>query len=57
MTVDVSNDPSTFTYGFDAYQRVAPASLYRRWDSNLAFIQRHILLHPRTPHFSNAFPG
>jgi hypothetical protein len=55
MTVDVINDPSTLTYGFDVYQRVAPASLYRRWNGKLAFIQRHILLHPRTPDFSNAF--
>jgi hypothetical protein len=51
LTVDVMSDPATFTYGYSMYSRVAPASMFRRWDRKLAFMQRHILLQPRTPEF------
>jgi hypothetical protein len=54
LTVDVISDPSTFSYGFAMYNRVAPRSLYRRWNGRLAFIQRHILLQPRSPDFTYA---
>jgi hypothetical protein len=54
LTVDVMSDDATFTYGYSAYNRVAPTSLFRRWNRKLAFIQRHILLHPRTPDFTYA---
>jgi hypothetical protein len=49
LTVDVIRDDATFTYGFAVYSRVAPASLFHRWNRRLAFIQRHIFLRPRTP--------
>ena len=54
LTVDVISDNSTFTYGFAMYNRVAPRSLYRRWNRKLSFIQRHILLQPRSPDFTYA---
>ena len=54
LTVDVIRDDSTLTYGYAVYNRVAPRSLYRRWSGRLAFIQRHILLKPRTPDFTYA---
>jgi opacity protein-like surface antigen len=54
LTVDLMSDDATFTYGYSVYNRVAPTSLYRRWNRRLAFIQRHILLHPRTPDFTYA---
>jgi hypothetical protein len=56
VTVDVINDPSTFSYGFAMYSRVAPRSLVGRWNRRLTFIQKQIRLIPRSPDFSNAFP-
>jgi hypothetical protein len=49
LTVDVMSDDATATYGYSAYSRVAPVSVFRRWDGKLRFIQRHIYLKPRTP--------
>jgi hypothetical protein len=49
LTVDVMTGDATFTYGFSMYARAAPASQFRRWNSRLAFMQRHIYLQPRTP--------
>jgi hypothetical protein len=49
LTVDVMNNDASFTYGFATYNRVAPTRLFQRWNRRLAFIQRHILLQPRTP--------
>jgi hypothetical protein len=51
LTVDVIANDAAMSYGFAMSNRVAPASLFRRWNDRLAFIQRHILLHPRTPDF------
>ena len=49
LTIDAMSNDASFTYGFATYGRVAPTSLFRRWDRRLAFIQRHIFLQPRTP--------
>jgi opacity protein-like surface antigen len=52
LTVDVISNDAAASYGFALYNRVAPLSMYRAWSGRLAFIQRHILLHPRTPDFN-----
>jgi hypothetical protein len=54
LTVDTISDPASFSYGFATYNRVAPKGLFRRWNRRLTFIQKHILLHPRTPDFTYA---
>jgi hypothetical protein len=49
LTVDVINNPATFTFGYALYGRTAPTRLFGRWDRRLRFMQRHISLKPRTP--------
>lgn len=56
LTVETINNPTTFSYGFAMYTRVAPRSLFRRWNRRLTFIQKHIRLIPRSPDFGYAFP-
>jgi hypothetical protein len=57
LTVDVIDDPATFSHGFATYSRVAPRSKWRRWSGKLRFIQKQIRLHPRTPEFEFALPS
>ena len=56
LTVDTISNPASFSYGFAMYSRVAPRSLFSRWNSRLKFIQKHILLIPRSPDFSYSLP-
>ena len=49
LTIDTMSNDLTLSYGFSSYNRVAPLRLFRRWNRRLTFIQRHILLQPRTP--------
>lgn len=49
LTVDVMSNDATLTYGFSTSGRVAPTRVFRRWNKRLVFIERHILLQPRTP--------
>jgi hypothetical protein len=56
LTVDVLSNDVTLSYGFSTYGRVAPLKQFKRWNRRLRFIERHVLLKPRSPDWSNAFP-
>lgn len=46
LTLDLLNDASTGTYADEAFTRVGPAAVWRRWARTLLFVQNHIVYKP-----------
>ena len=44
LTAEVFNDTATGSYGFAAYEQLAPLRSWRRWSPTLGAIQRHIVV-------------